>query len=316
MGVTNAAGQTLAFGPGGTLILTTRALQPAIRFSPAAATACGSLTVSNLLSPTERINLDTLMHFQINDHINAFGEGYFSETHATNLLSQPAYNAAIFGQGGTANGNFVVSLNNPYPDAGDRALIQTALNNYAATLPLGACCIGGVTAGPEPAGHRIRHGTISQFYVSRANTRSARRPGDGHSNVWFAASPDLNGDFTLGSRNFNWEVAVSYGSSSNTQVTPSYVFQNLTNALNATTNAAGPDRLRRHTGQRADSNGFEHLRTAEYLRQRYSPSLAALQYITHLATVESFNTQRDVNAFIIRRHPQAAGGRVEILRRL
>ena len=114
VGVTNAAGQTLAFGPGGTL-------QPyntgTATGNPIFASGGDGLrlsTVSNLLSPTERINVDTLMHFQINDHINAFGEGYFSESHATNLIAQPAYTTNLFGQGGTANGNFVVSLNNPY----------------------------------------------------------------------------------------------------------------------------------------------------------------------------------------------------------
>ena len=49
----------------------------------------------------------------------------------------------------------------------------------------------------------------------------------------------LNGDFSWGSRNFNWEVSVNYGTSDNTQVTPSYVFQNLANALNATRDTAG-----------------------------------------------------------------------------
>ena len=49
----------------------------------------------------------------------------------------------------------------------------------------------------------------------------------------------LNGDFAFASRNFNWEFSVSYGASDNTQSTPSYVFQNVANALNATTNAAG-----------------------------------------------------------------------------
>ena len=79
VGVTNASGQLLTFGPRAASFPTIRAPTPAIRSSIAAATACGSRTVSNLLSPTERINLDTLMHFQINEHINAFGEGYFSE---------------------------------------------------------------------------------------------------------------------------------------------------------------------------------------------------------------------------------------------
>src|SRR5258708_40078626 len=109
------------------------------------------------------------MHFQLNDRINVFGEGYFSQTHATNLISQPAYNTNLFGGGGTVNGNFVVSLNNPFLTPGDRALIQTALNNYAATLPLGPNLYPGVGGGPgQPVASPAWN--PSQFYISRANT--------------------------------------------------------------------------------------------------------------------------------------------------
>ena len=149
VGVTNAAGQTLAFGPNGQL-------QPyntgTITGNPIFASGGDGVrlsTVSNLLSPTERTNVDTLMHFQVNDHLNAFGEGYFSESHATNLISQPAYNVNSFGEAGTYTGNFVVGINNPYLTPADRALIQNALNNYAATLPLGPNLYPGVSVGRD-----------------------------------------------------------------------------------------------------------------------------------------------------------------------
>ena len=67
---------------------------------------------------------------QDNDHVNAFGEGWFSDIHATNLIAQPAYNAAIFGQGGTLTAISWSAINNPFLSPGDRQLIQTALNNY------------------------------------------------------------------------------------------------------------------------------------------------------------------------------------------
>src|SRR5262249_42698883 len=111
--------------------------------------------VSNLLSPTERMNFDTLMHLDITDHLRAFGEAWFSETHATNLLAQPAYNTSLFGTAGTANGNFLVNINNPFLSANDRTLIQNALNNYGATFPFG---------GPLDPNWNNQH-----FYVSRAN---------------------------------------------------------------------------------------------------------------------------------------------------
>ena len=295
LGITNGAGQLLTFGPTGTLIPYNTGIQTGNPIFNSGGDGLRLSTVSNLLSPTERINIDTLMHFQINDRINVFGEGYFSETHATNLLSQPAYNAAIFGGGGTVNGNFVISLNNPYLTPGDRALISAALNNYAATLPLGSLQYGGVTAGPgQPVSYPAWNN--QQFYIGRASTdlQSGRATG---TQTLARGVTGLNGDFSWADRNFNWEVAASYGSSSNNQVTPSYVFQNVTNALNAVRNPAGQivcggtpvnAPIQTESSTCAPLNVFGN----------GSPSLAAEQYITHLAAAESFNTQRDLTAFI------------------
>jgi iron complex outermembrane receptor protein len=295
LGVTNAAGQLLQFGPSGTLIPYNTGVQTGNPIFNSGGDGLRLSQVSNLLAPTERINLDTLMHFQINEHINAFGEGYFSETHATNLLSQPAYNAAIFGEGGTSTGNFVVSINNPYLTAGDRALIQTALNNYAATLPLGSLQYGGVTAGPnQPASYPAWNN--QQFYVSRASTDLQSGLATDTQTVWRGVT-GLNGDFAFGERNYSWEVAASYGSSSNNQVTPSYVFQNLTNALNATTNAQGQI-VCAGTPVNAPVQTASSACAPLNIFGNGSPSQAALAYITHLAAAESFNTQRDVTAFI------------------
>jgi iron complex outermembrane receptor protein len=307
VGITNPAGQTLAFGPNGSL-------QPynvgTTTGNPIFASGGDGLRlsqVSNLLSPTERINVDTLMHFQINDHLNAFGEGYFSETHGTNLISQNNYNTNLFGGGGTANGNFVVSINNPYLTPGDRGLIQTALNNYAKSLPFAdpkTCVTGtepacflfqGVTAGPgQPVTYAPWNN--SQFYVSRT---SLDLEGGNASATQVVARGvvGLNGDFTFASRNFNWEASVSYGTSDNEQRTPSYVFQNVVNALNSTRNAAGQIVC---AGTPVNGPTTTALSTCAPLNifGNGSPSLAAQQYVTHLAEVNSFNTQRDSNAFI------------------
>jgi iron complex outermembrane recepter protein len=296
LGVTNGAGQLLQFGPSGTLIPYNTGVQTGNPIFNSGGDGLRLSQVSNLLSPTERINLDTLMHFQITEHINAFGEGYFSETHATNLLAQPAYNAAIFGTGGTSTGNFVVSINNPYLTPGDRALIQTALNNYAATLPLGGLVYGGVTASGPSSPVTYPAWNNQQFYVSRASTDLESGLATDTQIVWRGVT-GLNGDFAFGERNYAWEVAASYGSSSNTQVTPSYVFQNLTNALNATTNAQGQI-VCAGTPVNAPVQTVSSTCAPLNIFGNGTPSQAALQYITHLATAESFNTQRDVTAFI------------------
>ncbi|HEY6618728.1 MAG TPA: TonB-dependent receptor [Steroidobacteraceae bacterium] len=295
VGVTNAAGQTLAFGPNGQLQPYNTGTQTGNQIFASGGDGLRLSQVSNLLSPTERVNIDTLMHFQINDRINAFGEGYFSQTHATNLISQPAYNTNLFGEGGTVNGNFVVSLNNPFLTPGDRALIQAALNNYAATLPLGPNLYPGVTVGPgQPVAYPAWN--ANQFYVSRANTdlQGGRATS---TQVVSRGVVGLNGDFAWGSRNFNWEVSVSYGASDNTQSNPSYVFQNVANALNATTNAAGQI-VCAGTPVNGPTTTASSTCAPLNIFGNGSPSLAAEQYITHLAQVDSFNTQRDTNAFV------------------
>jgi iron complex outermembrane receptor protein len=295
LGVTNGAGQLLQFGPAGALTPYNVGAQTGNPIFNSGGEGLRLSQVSNLLSPTERINLSTLMHLQINEHINAFGEGYFSETHATNLLSQPAYNVGIFGLGGTSTGNFVVNINTPYLTAGDRALIQTALNNYAATLPLGGLVYPGVTAGGnQPASYPAWNN--QQFYVARSST-DLQSGFATDTQIVGRGVVGLNGDLAFGARNYNWEVAASYGTSSNTQVTPSYVFQNLTNALNATTNAQGQI-VCAGTPVNAPIQTASSTCAPLNIFGNGSPSQAALQYITHLARAESFNTQRDLTAFI------------------
>jgi iron complex outermembrane recepter protein len=309
IGVNNAAGQTQAFGPNGQLQ----------NYNPGTVTGNSVFTtngdgerlsqVTNLLSPTERVNIDTLMHFQINDRVNAFGEGYFSESHARNLVSQ-SYNTTLFsntspfGIAGTPGGSFVLSINNPFLSPTDRATIQTALNNYAASLPFGAPIYPGVSVGQplfpgytgpgQPVAYPAWN--TSQFYVNRANVDLDNGAATDTQTVVRGVA-GLNGDFSWGERNFNWEVSVSYGTSDNTQVTPLYVFQNLANALNATTNAAGQI-VCAGTPVNGPTSTVSSTCAPLNIFGQGSPSVAALQYITHMATVDSFNTQRDTNAFI------------------
>lgn len=295
IGVTNAAGELLAFGKGPTLSPYNVGTATGNPIFNTGGDGLRLSQVSNLLSPTERMNLDTLMHFQINDRVNAFGEGYFSETHNTNLLSQPAYNTNLFGSAGTPNGNFVININNPFLSPADRTTIQTALNNYAASLPFGAPLYQGVTAGPgQPVSYPAWN--TSQFYLSRASVDlQSGRATDTQTVARGVAG--LNGDFAWGERNFNWEVSLSYGASDNTQVTPSYVFQNVANALNATTSPTGQI-ICGGTPVNGPTSTVSSTCAPLNVFGNGSPSTAALQYITHMAEVNSFNTQRDTNAFI------------------
>ena len=281
-GVNNSAGQLLAWGKGSTL-------QPydvgTVTGNPVFASGGDGerlSQVSNLLSPTERINFDTLGHYKINDSVNLFTEGWFSETHATNLKAQPAYNSILFGSAGTANGNFILNVNNPYLSTGDRTLIQTALNNYAAAV--------------GPTGFINPTWNANQFYVARANVDL--QGGEATATQTLARGViGLNGDFSLAERNFNWEVAANYGASSNESEQPAYVFQNVQNALNATTNAAGQI-VCAGTPVNAPTSTASSKCAPLNIFGLGSPSLAAQQYITHVATAVSDNSQRDLSANI------------------
>jgi iron complex outermembrane receptor protein len=279
VGVTNAAGQVLAFSPGSSQLspynLGNQTGNPIFWQG---GDGVDLAAFSNLLASTERINVDSLGNFKINDHLGLNTEGWFSETHGQNLIAQPAYNTALFGTAGTANGNFIVPINNPYLSSGDRTLIQNALNTYQATLPLGSLQF----AGWNP----------NQFYLSRGNT-DLENGGATANQVLARGLLGLNGDFEVLDRNYTWDVSATYGSSRNISYEPAYVFQNVENALNATTNAAGQIVCAGTPVAAPVSTGSSTCAPLNLFGQG-SPSAAAKAYITHLATAYTLNTQRDV----------------------
>ncbi len=281
-GVNNASGQPLAWSPGSSALtpynLGTQTGNPifwdggdGIRLSQ----------FTNLLSPQKRVNLDTLGNFKFTDHFAAFAEGWFSEEHATNLISQPAYNTAIFGGlPGTVTDNFIISVNNPFLSAADRTTIQNALNAYGANFPFG---------GPVDPNWNNSH-----FYVSRASTdlQSGAAVVD---QVVARGVLGINGDFALGARSYTWEIATNYGYSRDTNHTPLYVFQNVQNALNATRDASGNIVC---AGNPVNSPIVTGSSTCAPLNifGLGSPSAAARAYITHDALARSIDTQRDATA--------------------
>jgi outer membrane receptor protein involved in Fe transport len=272
VGIPNGGGGVLAWHPGQTTLGNYNFGTPtgSVVFSQGGDGATLS-QFSNLLSPIERYNLDGTMNFKFTDHFAMFAEGWFNESHATNIVQQPVYSTAFFGAGGTQNGNWLVSTNNPYLSAADRTSIINALT----------------AAGAD----------TSAFYVARANTdlQSGRAVAD---QVVGRGVLGINGDFNAGSRNFTWEVAANYGYSRDINRQPSLVWQNALNALNsqidpATGNIvcapnAGPAPVTTPSSTCAPLNIFG----------QGSPSNAALQYLTHNALATSINTQADFTANI------------------
>lgn len=280
IGVTNAAGQVLAFAPGSSALtpynLGTQTGNP-IFWSGGDGIALSQF--SNLLAALERVNLDTLGTFKINDHMILSTEGWFSESHGRTLAAQPAYNTSLFGAANTPNGNFVVPVDDPFLSAADQATIRAALNNYGATLPFN----NGKTFDPN--------WNAQHFYLSRANidlqTNSATS-----SQVLARGVVGLSGDFSVFDRNYNWDVSMSYGSSRTLSANGRYVFQNLQNALNATKDASGNIVCAGNPVAAAISTASSTCAPLNVFGLG-SPSTAALNYITHDALAKSLNTQRD-----------------------
>src|SRR5262249_42654450 len=132
------------------------------------------------------------------------------------------------------------------------------------------------------------------FYVSRANTdlQSGHAVAD---QMVSRGVVGVNGDFGFGGHDYNWEVAANYGYSRDINRTPAYVFQNLQNALNATTNASGEIVCAGNPVNSAVATGSRNCAPLNIFGQG-QPSAAAVAYITHNAIATSIDTQRDLTA--------------------
>lgn len=294
LGVTNASGNPLAFSPGLSTLSSYNLGTPtgnAVFWNGGDGIRLSHFT--NLLSPTKRGNLDFLGNFKFTDHVAFFAEGWFSSSHSTALITQPAYNTPFFcGTTTPANCAFRMSVNNPYLTPQDQTTIQNELNAYGANPPFGSTFAS--PALDPGCGNIANCWDGTHFWVQRASTdlQSGAAVAD---QVVTRGVIGLNGDFAAGARTYNWEIAANYGYSRDTQRTPLFVYQNVLNALNATKDASGnivcaPGYTNSpvKTGQStcAPLNIFG-LGVA-------SPQ--ALAYITHVAVAASIDTQRDLTA--------------------
>ena len=278
LGITNPSGQLLAWGNTGQLGPYDVGTPTGNNIFNEGGDGLRLSSVSNLLSPTERMNFDTLINFDVTDHIKAFGEGWFSETHSTNLLTQPAYNTALFGGANTPNGNFLLSVNNPYLSAIDRTYIQNALNTYGATLPYGG------TLDPN---WNAQHFYLSRASIDLQNGRSS------FTQVLARGVAGLQGDFSLWNRNFNWDASINYGSVASSSLVPGYVFSNAQNALNAVVNPTTGKIECGILNPPPPTSTLSPICAPLDVFGNGSPSAAAKAYITHMAFAQTLNSQRD-----------------------
>jgi iron complex outermembrane receptor protein len=284
IGITNAAGQPLAFSPGSSTLTPYNLGQPTgnpIWFS--GGDGVNLIDFTNLQARIERLNLDTIGHFNWTHHLQTYWEGWFTGGHNRALISQPLYEATIFGNPGTPNGPLVVSVHNPFLSAADQTLIQNELLAYQASgFPLN----GGQPFDPN--------WSPNYFYLDRAST-DLESNSFVNDDVLARGVLGTKGDFKAFNRDFHWDVTGNYGYSRVVAHFPVVDFQNLQNALNSVLNASGqivcaPGET--NSPYPTDSETCAPLNPFGL----GSPSAAARAYVTHTATAETYDTQRDVSA--------------------
>lgn len=277
VGVTNAAGQTLRFGPDGSLA--------PIDFGTTAGDANGFnvftsggngytlRSVENLLTDLERYSINANLSFQVTDKLRFFAEGWYSVSKGRNLADQPVYNSALFGNAGDPDGNLVLSVNNPYLSAAARSAILTAI----ATNPF--------ADSPNQ----------NYFYLSRANVDLQSGVSEGRSQV-IRGVAGIDGTINvLNDRDWKFEAYFNFGEARITSKTPQLNEQNFLNALNAV----------RINGQIVCAPGYTNSPVAT-LSSTCAPinpfgqqiSQEARDYVTTIATPKTVNRQYDAVASI------------------
>ena len=281
IGFTNSAGQPLAFSPG------SNALTP---YSLGNATGnpifysggdgINLVDFSNLQAWTERVNVVSLGHFDWTDNVQTFWNGWLSEDHSHSLIAQPLYNATIFGNPGTFDGPLYISTKNPYLSAADQALIQSEMNAYGASgFPLN----GGSPFDPN--------WSPNYFYLDRGSTDLEAGSFEGDQLVARGVL-GMKGDFSAFSQPYHWDATMNYGYSRNISRDPAVVFQNLENAVNPVMNASGQIVCPPGVVNSPIATESETCSPLDIFGEG-DPSAAARAYVTHIATAESYNTQRD-----------------------
>jgi iron complex outermembrane receptor protein len=290
IGFVNAAGQPLAFSPGSS------ALTPYDLGAPTGnpiwyqgGSGVNLTNFTNLQARIERVNADTVGHFDWTDHLQTYWEGWFSQSHNNSVIAQPLYEATIFGSPGGPNGPLVVSVFNPFLSPADQTLMHNELLAYQAAGYPGAADFGAPPGSPLDPNWNSTH-----FYLDRASTDM--EPGSVLNNDTMVRGVlGMKGDFGAFGNDYHWDVAANYGYARVDSRQPAVDFNNLQNALNSVRNASG---------QIVCSPGYTNSPIATQSSTCAplnpfglgSPSAAALAYITHIATAETWDTQRDATA--------------------
>jgi outer membrane receptor protein involved in Fe transport len=225
VGVTDATGNELIFNGGGQLTPAQYGLNPGgdDNFSFFAQGGNGFAYIrdtSQLLSDTERYNVNLIGHVELTDNVRVFGEAWFAHSKSTNLQTQPEYNSAAFGSpGGDPSGNLIFSVDNPFLTTTQRDLIIAAINNNFSDQNV---------FGVEQ----------DYFYLSRANTDLSSGRSTYADDVYRGVL-GIDGKFDLMAGQWRWEAVGNYGVSDAIGKATAINTQNFFNALDAVRDDSG-----------------------------------------------------------------------------
>lgn len=266
--VTDANGNPLAFDAAGNII--------PIDFGEATGNLInfnggnGFRLPENLLTETRRYLGTLLVSFDVTDSIRLFGEGWYANSKGNQLRDQPVYNTGLFDAAGTPDGNFILSLDNPFLSPQARAAIEASI----AASPFSDQNLFGVQQ--------------DYFYLGRANTDII--PSDGSSTVeLYRFVGGLDGQFNAFGRDLRFEAVLNYGKSRTEGRERVLVQQNFENALNAVRDA---------NGNIVCAPGFQNapVRTVSSTCVPINPfgqqiDPAAIDYVTTFAEPKATNSQ-------------------------
>lgn len=264
-GIRDADGNLLQFGANGRLVPLNLGKVMGQGFVSSGGNGFDLPSRQNLLTSSERYLGSVLAHYELTDNVRLFGEAWYSHSKGINLIGDPNFKTALFDDAGTADGNLLVNIDNPFLNAQDRATI-------AANLAPGQ----------------------QEFFIGRA--LSDLTTGRTQATVeTYRFVGGLEGSLDIGGRAFKWEASVNYGHSRTEGRNIELIQQNFANALDAVLDADGniicrPD----HTNAAiiAISNTCAPLN----IFGEGQASQAAKNYIFAIATPVSVNSQLVLNA--------------------
>jgi iron complex outermembrane receptor protein len=229
--------------------------------------------LNTLLSPQRRLNVTTLGDLNVNEHLRLFSEFWYSDTYTNYPLAQGEYDTALFAPAGTVSGNLILSAHNPFLSPQAQALIAQNLAAFAATP-------GNPTQ-------------TSQFYLARLN-QDLGNGGANADQITKRAVIGADGALSAFGHDMHYEIAASYGRTSNESISPSINFQNFLNSLNAVRGPGGS--IICAPGYKNSPVATQSATCAPFDPFGYGvASPAADAYVTDLAEATSTLTQRDVN---------------------